>query len=154
MDCQKRVFTSRLMNKPFLLYSYVKENFLTCYSSFLTIFLLLHFTSEGKTEKDSAEYVKRNKFIGLDDQAGRVLPSNDFVRGENESGEPIDYFEASRLEFGWQTMGTKLWEQYYNLPYFGIWIYGVDFFDDSELGTPSAFMDTGEALSRDGAGFR
>ncbi len=106
----------------------------------LSSFLLQLFYSDlaATCINDSTTQIKRNKFIALDYQAGRVLPSNDFVRGENQSGEPIDYFEASRLEFGWQTMGTRLWEQYYNLPYFGIGIYGVDFFDDNELGTPSA----------------
>lgn len=109
-----------------------------CFSSCFIVLLTVRFSTFARISPDSTDNLKRNKFIGLDYQAGRVLPSNDFVRGDNESGEPIDYFEASRLEFGWQTKGNKLWEQYYNLPYFGIGVYGVDFFDDNELGTPSA----------------
>jgi hypothetical protein len=37
-------------------------------------------------------------------QSGSVLQTNDFLKGDNLSGEPIDSFKSLRLEFGWQTM--------------------------------------------------
>lgn len=81
---------------------------------------------------------KRKKFVGLTYQAGKVLPSNAFVKGENSNNKPIDYYQSGRAELGWQTDGRQLWEKLYNLPYYGIGYYHVDFFNENELGSPSA----------------
>jgi len=71
-------------------------------------------------------------------QAGRVLGTNDFLKGDNQAGEPIDSFHSARLEYGWQTDGSEDWHQVYNFPSYGIGIYGADFFNDEELGTPTS----------------
>jgi hypothetical protein len=71
-------------------------------------------------------------------QAGRVLMTNDFLRGRNQSGEPIDSFHSARVEFGWRTDGSRDWHHIYNFPTFGIGVYGADFFNDEELGTPTS----------------
>lgn len=105
-------------------------------SVFTSLFILSSINLYAQDEPVDVQ--KRNKFIGATWQAGTVLPTNDFVKGENASGEPIDYYQSFRLEFGWQTMGDKLWEQINGLPHFGIGFYAVDFFNSTELGTPSA----------------
>ena len=71
-------------------------------------------------------------------QAGTVLGTNDFLNGDNLSGEPIDSFQSLRLEFGWQTDGSKDWHHSYNFPSFGIGLYGADLNNDEELGTPTS----------------
>jgi Lipid A 3-O-deacylase (PagL) len=71
-------------------------------------------------------------------QAGKVLGTNDFLKGDNKAGEPIDTFHSARLEFGWQTDGSKDWHHSYNFPSYGIGLYGADFFNDEELGTPTS----------------
>ena len=71
-------------------------------------------------------------------QAGSVLQTNDFLKGDNLSGEPIDSFKSLRLEFGWQTDGSKDWHHSYNFPSYGIGIYGTDLNNDEELGTPTS----------------
>ena len=70
-------------------------------------------------------------------QAGQVLQTNDFLRGDNLSGEAIESFQSVRLEFGWQTDGSKDWHHEYNFPTFGIGLYGADYNSD-ELGTPTS----------------
>ncbi len=81
---------------------------------------------------------KTNHFLRFGYQAGRVLPTHKFFEGENAFGKPIDYYQSARLEFGWQTDGTAEWHHVFNFPSYGIGIYGANFFDVEELGTPSA----------------
>ncbi len=83
---------------------------------------------------------KTSKFLRFGYQAGKVLPTHEFLQGENATGKPIDYFQSFRLELGWQTDGSKLWHHVFNFPSYGIGLYGIDFFDDEELGTPSAIF--------------
>jgi hypothetical protein len=71
-------------------------------------------------------------------QFGSVLQTNDFLKGDNQSGEPIDSFQSLRLEFGWQTDGSQDWHHAYNFPSFGVGIYGADLNSDEELGTPTS----------------
>jgi hypothetical protein len=90
--------------------------------------------SAGDEQNGSDTYTS----IGLNYHAGKVLPTNDFLKGENSAGKPIDYFQALRIEFSWQTTGRKDWERVYNYPSYGIGFYGADFFNEEELGQPSA----------------
>lgn len=77
-------------------------------------------------------------FIRSAYQAGRVLGTNDFLQGDNQAGQPMDSFHSVRLEFGWQTDGSKDWHHAYNFPSYGFGVYGADFFNDEELGTPTS----------------
>jgi hypothetical protein len=71
-------------------------------------------------------------------QTGSVLQTNDFLKGDNLSGEPIDSFNSLRLEFGWQTDGSRDWHHSYNFPSYGIGLYGADYNNDEELGNPTS----------------
>lgn len=103
----------------------------------LSIFLLaLSLTiSAADTTK-----VKKTKYrsLRLYAQAGKVLQTNDFLKGENASGEPVDYYRSISLQYGFETEGKKLWQQLYGYPTWGFGFYAVNFFNEDELGTPSA----------------
>ncbi len=71
-------------------------------------------------------------------QTGSVLQTNDFLKGDNQSGEPIARFKSLRLEFGWQTDGSKDWHHSYNFPSFGLGLYGGNYNNDEEMGTPTS----------------
>jgi lipid A 3-O-deacylase PagL len=71
-------------------------------------------------------------------QAGKVLPTNGFLEGENNKGAPIDYYQSASLQYGIETDGRKLWQQIYGYSTWGFSFYGVNFFNSDELGTPSA----------------
>ena len=71
-------------------------------------------------------------------QTGTVVQTNDFLKGDNQSGEPIDSFNSLRLEFGWQTDGSRNWHHSFNFPSYGIGLYGADFNNDEELGNPTS----------------
>lgn len=69
-------------------------------------------------------------------QLGKVLPTNDFIRGNNSGKDLIDDYQSFSILFLKQTRGTKLWEQLYGFPVFGIGIYSAHFNESTELGNP------------------
>lgn len=77
-------------------------------------------------------------FLRLGYQYGAVLPSNEFVKGENARGEPIERFNLARLEFGWQTDGSEDWHHLYNFPTYGLGFNGGNYFNEDELGKPTS----------------
>jgi hypothetical protein len=101
--------------------------------------------AQGETPSDAAEESRQKTrgpglapFMRASYQVGHVLKTNPFVEGNNQKGEPIDTYQAARLEFGWQTDGSSLWHHVYNFPSYGFGVYGADFFNDQELGQPTA----------------
>ena len=81
---------------------------------------------------------KRYSYFGVRYDVGRVLQTNDFVRGENMAGKPIDSFHALTLSYGVQTTGRKEWHHVLNFPYYGVSFYNANFFNSRELGYPTA----------------
>ena len=71
-------------------------------------------------------------------QQGFVLPSNDFVRGNNQKQAPISFFRTASVQIAKQTTGEKLWEQLYGFPRYGFGIYAAQFINSTELGQPVA----------------
>jgi len=86
------------------------------------------------TEKES----EHTHYLRLGGQWGTVLESNDFVAGDNASGEKIDEYQSLRLEFGWQTDGNEDWHHLYNFPSYGIGIYSCEYANGDELGNPTS----------------
>lgn len=99
----------------------------------LGIFVFCQFTLVA--QQDS---VTKYPFLRLNYQVGKVLPTNNFVQGENNSGKPIDSYQSGAVEFGYQTNGTKQWHHDWNFPRVGVGFYTADFFNDEELGSPMA----------------
>ncbi len=81
---------------------------------------------------------KRYNYVGLRYHAGRVLQTNDFLKGENSANQVIDYYQALDISYGVQTDGDKEWHHIFNFPYFGVGYYNANFFNVDELGTPTA----------------
>lgn len=81
----------------------------------------------------------KGHFLDASYQYGGVLQSNDFVKGKNDRGEPIETYQSARLEFGWHTDGAWPWQHLYNFPSYGIGIMGADYFQfEDEIGNPSS----------------
>jgi hypothetical protein len=76
---------------------------------------------------------------------GLILPTNDFVRGENPMGKPYIHYQSFNLQYGIQTDGRKLWQQLYGYPVWGFGAYTAYFPGDHELGYPLAFYTYMEA---------
>jgi hypothetical protein len=99
----------------------------------LTISITVFSSDSTKVKKD-----RYHKSLRVFYQAGTVLQTNDFLKGDNAIGKPIDYYQSASLQYGIETDGRKLWQQIYGYPTWGFGYYSVNFFDSQELGTPSA----------------
>ena len=86
----------------------------------------------------SQKYRNSGLFLDTHITQGKVLKSNDFVRGENRNGTPINDFSATDLRIGWQTRGSEAWHHALNLPYYGLGVYNMVFSNEEELGYPAA----------------
>lgn len=71
-------------------------------------------------------------------QAGWVIPTSDFVRGENLAMEPINGLWSFRAELGYQTDGSRGWHDIYKYPSYGIGVFHADYGNAEELGNPWA----------------
>ncbi|MBK3517227.1 acyloxyacyl hydrolase [Carboxylicivirga marina] len=86
----------------------------------------------------SEKIPKNVKSISLRYHAGRVLQTNDFVKGENEANQVIDYYQALNISYNVQTNGSREWHHIFNFPYYGVAFYNANFFNVDELGKPMA----------------
>jgi len=95
-------------------------------------------TASADQNDDSTKVRKRNISLKGFYQGGSVMGTNEFLQGENSTGEPIDRFHALSFQCNWDTDGSKLWQQLYNYPSYGIGVYWVRFPQTDELGNPTA----------------
>jgi hypothetical protein len=69
-------------------------------------------------------------------QSGWVLPTNDYVKGENDIYQPITQIYTLSLRYERQTDGSRPWHQLYNYPSYGLGLYIADFNVKNQLGNP------------------
>lgn len=99
----------------------------------LTLLASGHTAALSQESSDGAGY---GYVISARVDAGRMLQTNDFLRGDNANKMPMRRFKSAQLTFGWQTLGAKEWERAHRLPSFGVGV-GTDWFDNkSEIGQP------------------
>jgi catechol 2,3-dioxygenase-like lactoylglutathione lyase family enzyme len=84
------------------------------------------------------DYRRTNVFFEGQIAQGKVLQTNDFVRGDNLLGEPIKDYSSADIRIGWQALGHHEWERSLNLPYFGFGLHSSYFEYNEELGYPNA----------------
>ncbi|WP_439182319.1 acyloxyacyl hydrolase [Carboxylicivirga taeanensis] len=110
----------------------------------ITLFILTCFSIQLSAQQaqvndtTQSKKSKRYNYMSLRYHAGRVLQTNDFLKGENDANQVIDYYQALSLAYGVQTDGSKEWHHIFNFPYFGFAFYNANFFNVDELGTPTA----------------
>ncbi len=102
---------------------------------------LIVFQSFAQSANDPAKdgHLYRHHFGGSFD-LGFVMPTNEYLRGDYEGGEPVRNYGSLSLEFGWQTRGEKLWHQVYGNPGWGFGIYHAEFGRPEDLGAPWALF--------------
>lgn len=106
----------------------------------ITLFLIPVSLINAQEIADSTSKPKRNSkgyAIRIFYQAGKVIPTNNFVKGVNYNNTPIESYRAMSAQFGWQTYGKKLWQQIYGYPYVGVGFYMVNFKRPNDLGEPA-----------------
>ncbi len=77
-------------------------------------------------------------FLSVNYHSGDILATNDFVKGENLSGKPLESYQSIAIKFGFQNPGYTNWQKIYRGPYYGLGVYMVDFGNKVEMGNPKA----------------
>lgn len=86
----------------------------------------------AQTECDTSRY---SHYVGLRGDVGKIMQTNDFLRSRD-----MKRYNGAQMEIGWQTLGTKEWEQAHRLPSFGVGI-GVACLDNhEEIGRPASLF--------------
>lgn len=85
-----------------------------------------------------------NHFIGININSGRMLNTNDFVRGlDNPSKE----FTTFSFKYGYKSMGNNWLDYAFGMPYWGLGLSGTYFHCRQELGFPiSVYVFQGGTL--------
>ncbi len=105
-------------------------------SLFLVLLVICSVSLRAQTSKVDSFFTHTPIFIQGSFHTGKVIPTNNFVRGQNFSGDTIDEYKSFSLLLLKQTTGDKLWEQFYGYPVYGIGVYSAFFKETNELGTP------------------
>lgn len=105
--------------------------------AFLFVFPI---TSFAQSKDTTLLKIPPNYAVNASYQHGYVFPTNNFVRGINAENDVIDAFQTFTIKFTKQTTGTKLWEQNYKYPEYGLGISILDFNNPEEIGIPIAFF--------------
>ncbi|HKI87532.1 MAG TPA: acyloxyacyl hydrolase [Draconibacterium sp.] len=105
-------------------------------SLFLVLLVVYSLSLRAQTSKVDSFFTHTPIFIQGSFHTGKVIPTNDFVRGQNFSHDTIDQYKSFSLLLLKQTTGDKLWEQLYSYPVYGIGFYSAFFKETNELGTP------------------
>ncbi len=103
----------------------------------LVILVIGCLTSSAQTETKAHT---QNIFISARTSAGWVLQTNDFLKGKNNLGKPIKWFDAQLISLGVQTNGDKEWHHVLNFPYYGIALYNMGCHETDEMGRPLTFF--------------
>ncbi len=79
---------------------------------------------------------KNHLGVGFSYQKGRILPTTDFVMGDNSTMMPMKKFQSVTLKLLWQNPGYTTWQRVYNIPYYGLGFSYSDFANPVEVGNP------------------
>ena len=142
---EKRVCISPNITKQLIVLEHDQEKTynsnkrLSLYIPSLLVSFLLVIGNNSLLAQDSTKSIKNNHhFTRIGYQYGTVLKTSNFAKGINLTSEPIDNYQAARIEFGWQKTGSKMWHAIWNYPTFGLGFYGVNYIGEEQLGNPLA----------------
>lgn len=98
--------------------------------------LLLGIFQESNAQKDTVFEKKNYPAISANFQFGNVIPTTDFVKGDNLNSEPIDNYHLYTIKMLWQNPAYTDWQKVYSVPYYGFGTSLGNFFNPDEVGYP------------------
>lgn len=103
----------------------------------LSIILFFAFQSLAqKPEKNLKTMQKQFSSVSINYADGTIIPTTDFVKGENKTGKAIHSFKSFSINALWQNPGYKEWQQVFRVPYYGLGLSIGDFNNAQEIGYP------------------
>jgi len=115
----------------------MKKIFLMALVSMLFAYYFPHSVRAQISRLDSVVLRNRLKIEFLLDY-GNVLPTNTFVRLQNNDPDGLAHYNGYAIRLANQTNGEKLWQQLYGYPNYGIGFYSAFFTNTNNLGNPFA----------------
>ena len=104
---------------------------------FILLFIFTFFLSETFAQTDSTLVKQKNYLsISVNYQYGNIMPTTDFVKGDNLLGRPMENYQAYSFKMLWQNPGYTDWQKVYRAPYYGVGLTVNDFFNPEEVGYP------------------
>ena len=116
----------------------------------ILLFILLIPVLKGFSREDSLG-IKHKSYPGISAnyQHGNIIPTTDFVKGDNLQGKPMHLYQAFTVKMLWQNPGYTNWQKVYHAPYYGAGITLGNFDNPGEVGYPvSAFGILGIPVKR------
>jgi len=122
---------SRRFGRIYSIESQVKKTIVLITS--VLILLTLH----GFSQADSLS-IKQTSYhsISANYQYGNILPTTDFVKGDNLLGKPMQKYQAYTVKMLWQNPGYSNWQKIYHVPYYGVGLTVGNFYNPEEVGYP------------------
>jgi len=107
----------------------------------IILFILSIHSLRGFSQADTLKIKHKNYCsISVNYQYGNIMPTTDFVKGDNLLGKPMQKYQAYTVKMLWQNPGYTNWQKIYHVPYYGAGITVGDFYNPDEVGYPvSAF---------------
>lgn len=103
--------------------------------SLIFVFTTLSYSFSQETKTKDKQYFS----LSTNYSHGNILPTTDFVKGNNLSGKPMEKYEAYSLKALWQNPGNTDWQKVYRGPYYGFGFSLNNFFNTDEVGLPVSF---------------
>ncbi len=79
---------------------------------------------------------KQYRSLSANFASGKIIPTTDFVKGDNLLGKPLTEFQSFSLKMLWQNPGYTDWQKVYKNPYYGFGVSFSDFHNATEIGYP------------------
>jgi len=117
----------------------------------LIILIILYVHSlKGFSQADTLSLQHKSfSSISVNYQHGTIMPTTEFVKGENLLGKPMQKYQAYTVKMLWQNPGYTNWQKIYHIPYYGVGLTIGDFYNPKEVGYPvSAFGILGIPIIR------
>ena len=105
----------------------------------ITVFLFLTLLTDtlGNVPDSIKLNCNKNYFsISGNYQRGNIMPTTDFVKGNNLAGQPIEKYENYSLKVLWQNPGYTDWQKVFRVPYYGFGLSVGNFYNPQEIGYP------------------
>jgi len=105
--------------------------------SLIVLILFSVFSFKGFAQADTLKTKQKNYFsISANYQHGTIMPTTEFVKGENLLGKPMQKYQAYTVKMLCQNPGYTNWQKIYHMPYYGVGLTIGDFYNPKEVGYP------------------
>lgn len=101
-------------------------------TAIVLIIASMFFVSGMAQKSDKIRY----RHLAFETSYGDIMPTTEFVGGENLQGTPLTRYQSYSIKMLWQNPGYTHWQQVFKAPYYGVGVSLNNFFNPEELGYP------------------